>query len=59
MIADPKDKSVFRLKFSLAITSLAMLVFVVMGFIAAATGQQKPLPLVGEHYQKWFANAFN
>jgi hypothetical protein len=33
-------------------------VLVVMGFISAATGQQKPLPLVGEHYQKWFANAF-
>ena len=38
---------------------IAMLVFVVMGFISAATGQQKPLPLVGEHFQKWFANAFN
>jgi len=38
---------------------ITLLVFVVMGFISAATGQQKPLPLVGEYYQKWFANAFN
>ena len=38
---------------------IAMLVFVVMGFISAATGQQKPLPLLGVHFQKWFANAFN
>ena len=38
---------------------IAMLVFVVMGFISAATGKQKPLPVLGEHYQKWFANAFN
>jgi hypothetical protein len=30
MIADPKDKSVFRLKFGLVITSFAMLVFVVI-----------------------------
>ena len=37
---------------------ITMLVFVVMGFISAATGQQKPLPVLGEHYQKWFANAF-
>ncbi len=38
---------------------IGMFVFWVMGFIAAINGQQKPVPLVGEHYQKWFANAFN
>ena len=38
---------------------IAMFVFWVMGFIAAINGQQKPVPLVGEYYQKWFANAFN
>jgi uncharacterized membrane protein len=37
---------------------VAMLVLWVMGLIAAANGQQKPLPVVGEHYQKWFAGAF-
>lgn len=30
----------------------------IMGLIAAANGQQKPIPVVGEHYQKWFAGAF-
>ena len=37
---------------------IAMIVFVIMGFIGAVTGQKKPVPLLGEHYQKWFANAF-
>jgi len=30
----------------------------VIGLIAAINGQQKPMPVVGEHYQKWFAGAF-
>lgn len=29
-----------------------------MGLIAAASGQQKPAPILGEKYQQWFANAF-
>ena len=29
-----------------------------MGLIAAINGQQKPMPLVGELYQKWFSSAF-
>jgi uncharacterized membrane protein len=37
---------------------IGMLVFWVMGLIAAVNGQQKPMPVVGEHYQKWFAGAF-
>src|SRR5262245_12766928 len=37
---------------------ITMLVFVVMGFISACTGQQKPLPLLGDKFQAWFANAF-
>lgn len=37
---------------------IALLVFVVMGFIAAATGQKKPVPLIGDKFQLWFANAF-
>ena len=37
---------------------LGMLVMVIMGLIGAATGQQKPVPVLGEHYQKWFGNAF-
>jgi uncharacterized membrane protein len=30
----------------------------VMGLIAAVNGQQKPMPVVGEYYQKWFSGAF-
>lgn len=37
---------------------LGFLVLWVMGLIAAVNGQQKPMPVVGEHYQKWFAGAF-
>jgi uncharacterized membrane protein len=31
----------------------------IMGLIAAINGQQKPMPVLGEHYNKWFAGAFN
>lgn len=31
----------------------------IIGLIAAINGQQKPVPLLGEHFQKWFAGAFN
>ncbi|MDP0501989.1 MAG: hypothetical protein Q7P63_17990 [Verrucomicrobiota bacterium JB022] len=31
-------------------------VFWIMGLISAIQGQQKPLPLIGEPAQKWFAN---
>ena len=37
---------------------LSLLVLWVMGLIAAINGQQKPMPVVGEYYQKWFAGAF-
>ena len=37
---------------------ITLLVFVIMGFIAAVGGKQQPLPLLGEHFQRWFANAF-
>lgn len=30
-----------------------------LGLIAAINGQQKPMPVLGENYQKWFAGAFN
>jgi uncharacterized membrane protein len=29
-----------------------------MGLMAAARGEQKPLPVVGAHFEKWFGNAF-
>ena len=30
-----------------------------LGLIAAINGEQKPMPVLGESYQKWFAGAFN
>lgn len=29
-----------------------------MGLLSAINGQQKPMPVVGEHFQKWFGTAF-
>jgi uncharacterized membrane protein len=37
---------------------IGLFVLWIMGLIAAVNGQQKPMPVVGEHYQKWFAGAF-
>jgi uncharacterized membrane protein len=37
---------------------ISLFVLWIMGLIAAVNGQQKPMPVVGEHYQKWFAGAF-
>ncbi len=37
---------------------LGFLVLWVMGLIAAASGEQKPVPVLGANYQKWFANTF-
>src|SRR5687767_11839046 len=33
---------------------LALVVLWIMGFIAAVNGEQKPVPLIGEQFQKWF-----
>lgn len=38
---------------------ISLLVLWVMGLIAAINAEQKPMPVVGAYYQKWFANAFN
>ncbi|MBC8039324.1 MAG: hypothetical protein H7Y06_02160 [Opitutaceae bacterium] len=35
------------------------LVLWVMGLIAAIQGKQTPVPVIGAHIQKWFANVFN
>ena len=37
---------------------ISLFVFWLLGLIAAVNGQQKPMPVVGAHYQKWFAGAF-
>src|SRR6202008_2852331 len=36
---------------------LAILVLLIMGIINAASGVEKPLPVVGPLFDKWFANA--
>jgi uncharacterized membrane protein len=41
------------------VIGISMFVLWLMGLIAAANGEQKPVPVMGPHYQKWFANAFN
>ncbi|HWA29014.1 MAG TPA: hypothetical protein VG734_25405 [Lacunisphaera sp.] len=38
--------------------ALCFFVFWIMGLLAAINGQMKPLPVVGEYYQKFLANAF-
>ncbi len=37
---------------------LALVVLWIMGLLAAVNGQQKPMPVVGEFYQKRLAGAF-
>ncbi len=37
---------------------IGLIVLWIMGFIAAASGQMKPVPILGEHYQKWFGKTF-
>jgi uncharacterized membrane protein len=37
---------------------IGFLVLWLMGLIAAAGGRQQPVPVLGEHFQKWFASAF-
>ena len=37
---------------------IGLFVLWLMGLLAAVNGQQKPMPLMGPLYQKWFANAF-
>jgi uncharacterized membrane protein len=38
--------------------TLAILVLAVIGLIAAASGQLKPLPLLGGKYNEWFGKTF-
>lgn len=40
------------------VIGIGLFVLWLMGLIAAAQGQQKPMPLLGEHFQKWFAGTF-
>ena len=40
------------------LVGLSLFALWLMGLIAAVNGQQKLMPVVGVHYQKWFAGAF-
>lgn len=40
------------------VIGISLFVLWVMGLIAAVNGEQKPMPVIGEKYQQWFANAF-
>jgi uncharacterized membrane protein len=42
----------------LPIIWICLLVLWVIGLIGAINGQLKPVPVLGEPYQKWFGNAF-
>lgn len=37
---------------------IGLLVLWVFGLIAAVNGEFKPVPVIGEHLQKWLGNAF-
>jgi len=40
------------------VVGIAMLVFWIMGLIAAVNGERKPMPLVGPMFQTWLGTAF-
>ncbi len=37
---------------------VVLFVFWVLGLMSAVKGEMRPVPLLGEHYQRWFAGAF-
>jgi uncharacterized membrane protein len=37
---------------------IGMFVLWLLGLISALKGDMRPVPLLGEHYQRWFAGAF-
>lgn len=47
----------FALKFLFAfvfVVWILMVVLWVIGLIAAVNGEEKPVPVLGEHFQRWF-----
>ncbi len=38
--------------------AVVLFVFWIMGLISAVRGEMRPVPLLGEHYQRWFAGVF-
>ncbi len=39
---------------AISIVGLLLLIALVLGLMAAFSGEQKPLPFIGEKYQEWF-----
>ena len=37
---------------------IVLFVFWFLGIISAVRGEMRPVPLLGEHYQRWFAGTF-
>jgi len=37
---------------------LVLFVFWILGLLSAIKGEMRPVPLLGEHYQRWFAGVF-
>jgi uncharacterized membrane protein len=37
---------------------LGIMVLWFMGLMTAIRGEQKPLPVIGQHFEKWFGNMF-
>jgi uncharacterized membrane protein len=37
---------------------VALFVLWILGLLSALKGDMRPVPLLGEHYQRWFAGAF-
>jgi uncharacterized membrane protein len=40
------------------VVGIALLIFWIMGLIAAINGEKKPMPLVGPMFQQWFGTTF-
>jgi uncharacterized membrane protein len=38
--------------------AIGLFVLWLLGLISAVRGDMRPVPLLGEHYQRWFAGAF-
>ena len=37
---------------------IGLFVLWIMGLLSAVRGDMRPVPILGEHYQRWFAGAF-
>ncbi|WKZ67663.1 MAG: hypothetical protein QY325_06975 [Flavobacteriales bacterium] len=43
----------------LPVLGIGILVMWIMGIVAAANAEMKPVPLLGERFQEWFSGAFD